>query len=88
MRLAAKPSEALFFMFQPLASASDASPAELRLAVRPAEFGASIDVIKRKGPTLGRTLTIAPDRGTLNDLVPKLLSLTTNDPVCEKGSLV
>lgn len=58
MQLAAKTSEALFFMFRPLASAADASPAELRLTVRPAESGVSIDVIKRRGPTLGRTLTI------------------------------
>jgi protein ImuA len=58
MQLAAKTSEALFFMLRPIASAVDASPAELRLAIRPSDTGVSIDVVKRKGPALGNTIAI------------------------------
>jgi protein ImuA len=58
MQLAAKTSETLFFMFRPILSAADPSPAELRLALRPDESGVSIEVIKRKGPMLGKVLTI------------------------------
>jgi len=57
--LAAQSAETLFFLFRPIASAQDASPATLRLTVRPATNGVSIEVIKRKGPIRSGTLTIA-----------------------------
>jgi protein ImuA len=56
--LAARTSEILLFMIRPLACAADASPAELRLALRPIERGVSIDLIKRKGPTLAAPIDI------------------------------
>jgi len=48
--LASQTSDTLFIVVRPLASVQDASPAALRLALRPAEDGISVDVVKRKGP--------------------------------------
>ncbi|HJQ18411.1 MAG TPA: hypothetical protein VJ859_15590, partial [Allosphingosinicella sp.] len=42
--------ETLFFMMRPLAAASDASPAPLRLSVRLASGGINIGFVKRPGP--------------------------------------
>ncbi len=50
LHLAAQGGETLFFMFRPLAAAQDASPAPLRLALRPAAGGIEIDFVKRRGP--------------------------------------
>jgi len=43
---------------RPLASAPDASPASLRITIRPAEGGVSVEVIKRKGPISAHPLVI------------------------------
>jgi protein ImuA len=48
--LAAQSSETLFAIVRQLACAQDASPASLRLTVRPAADGVAIELIKRKGP--------------------------------------
>jgi protein ImuA len=58
LHLAAQSAETLFLMVRPLASATDSSPATLRLAVRPAGDGIVVDVIKRKGPIRADTLSI------------------------------
>ncbi len=50
LHLAAQHGETLFFMLRPLAAAQDASPAPLRLALRPAAGGMNIDFVKRRGP--------------------------------------
>lgn len=50
LHLAAQCGDTLFFMFRPLAAAQDASPAPLRLALRPAAGGLDIDFVKRRGP--------------------------------------
>jgi protein ImuA len=50
LHLAAQSGETLFFMLRPLAAAQDASPAPLRLGLRPAVGGIEIDFIKRRGP--------------------------------------
>lgn len=50
LHLAAQQSETLFYMLRPLASAQDASPAVLRLALRPALGGIDLEFIKRRGP--------------------------------------
>ncbi|WP_244744707.1 translesion DNA synthesis-associated protein ImuA [Paraburkholderia terricola] len=59
LHLAAQASETLLVLMRPLASAQDASPATLRLAVRPANGGLVVDVVKRRGPTRTETLSIA-----------------------------
>jgi protein ImuA len=48
--LASQSSDALFFFVRPLAQAQDASPAALRLSVRPAKDAVAVGIIKRKGP--------------------------------------
>lgn len=58
LHLSAQSGNALLFMMRPLSVARDASPAELRIAVRPAEQGAAIQIIKRKGPTFEGELMI------------------------------
>jgi protein ImuA len=50
LHLAAQSGDTLFFMLRPLAAAQDASPAPLRLGLRPAVGGIEIDFIKRRGP--------------------------------------
>ncbi|MBI3231241.1 MAG: translesion DNA synthesis-associated protein ImuA [Burkholderiales bacterium] len=50
LHLAAQQSQSLFCLLRPLSVARDASPAILRLALRPAPFGLRIEFIKRRGP--------------------------------------
>jgi protein ImuA len=50
LHLAAQAGETLFFLMRPLAAGQDASPAPLRLALRPQAGGVEIDFIKRRGP--------------------------------------
>ena len=50
LHLAAQSADTLFFMVRPLAVASDASPAPLRLAIRPARGGVNVEFVKRRGP--------------------------------------
>ena len=52
LHLAAQGSDMLFFMLRPLAQAQQASPAPLRLRLRPAVAGVHIDIVKRRGPAL------------------------------------
>lgn len=50
LHLAAQGGETLFCMLRPLATAQDASPAPLRLSLRPAPGGVEIGFVKRRGP--------------------------------------
>lgn len=50
LHLAAQQGETLFFNLRPLATEIDASPAPLRLSVRPAAGGINIGFVKRQGP--------------------------------------
>ncbi|XGA69646.1 translesion DNA synthesis-associated protein ImuA [Duganella sp. BuS-21] len=50
LNLAAQGTETWLWLVRPLAAASDPSPSPLRLALRPAFGGVSVDIIKRKGP--------------------------------------
>ncbi|KDR38984.1 translesion DNA synthesis-associated protein ImuA [Caballeronia glathei] len=58
LHLAAQTSETLFFMFRPLASASDTSPAPLRIAVRPGRDSVALDFVKRRGPNRDEPLIV------------------------------
>jgi hypothetical protein len=58
LHLAAQSSETLFIMVRPIASAKDASPAILRLALRPSADGLTIDIVKRRGPSRAEPLSI------------------------------
>lgn len=56
LHLAAQSGETLFVMFRSMASAMDASPAPLRLSLRPAQGGLDIGFVKRRGPHYDGTL--------------------------------
>ncbi len=50
LNLVAQGADTWFWLIRPLPHCSDASPSPLRLALRPAFGGVSIDVVKRRGP--------------------------------------
>ena len=50
LHLAAQSGEALFYVLRPLSAAQDASPAPLRLSLRPAAGGINVEFVKRRGP--------------------------------------
>jgi hypothetical protein len=56
LHLAAQAGETLFFLMRPLAAAQDASPARLRLDLRPQPGGIEISFVKRRGPQRDKTL--------------------------------
>jgi hypothetical protein len=56
LQLAAASGSTLFFALQPLNTQYQASPATLRIAVRPLDDGVSADIVKRKGPKLDRPI--------------------------------
>jgi protein ImuA len=58
LHLAAQSSETLFVMMRPLAVAASASPALLRLAVRPHGDGISVEIVKRRGPVRAEPVSI------------------------------
>jgi protein ImuA len=58
LHLAARSSTSLFYVFRPTRAGKDASPAELRIAVRPVEEGVCVDIVKRKGPQFEGELII------------------------------
>lgn len=50
LHLAAQSGDTLLFLMRPLAAAQDASPAPLRLSLRPAAGGIELGFVKRRGP--------------------------------------
>jgi protein ImuA len=50
LHLAAQSSDMLFWMMRPLSATREASPAPLRLCLRPAAGGLDIEILKRRGP--------------------------------------
>ncbi|MBX9794146.1 MAG: translesion DNA synthesis-associated protein ImuA [Burkholderiaceae bacterium] len=50
LNLAAQSTDTWLWLIRPLAAAVDASPSPLRIALRPALGGVSVDIIKRRGP--------------------------------------
>ncbi|TFW36178.1 translesion DNA synthesis-associated protein ImuA [Massilia horti] len=56
LHLAAQSGQTLFFMLRPLAAAQDASPAPLRLSLKPAAGGIDIGFVKRRGPARDASL--------------------------------
>lgn len=50
LHLAAQSAETWLWLLRPISAAVDASPASLRMALRPAWGGVSVDIIKRRGP--------------------------------------
>jgi len=50
LNLAAQSTDTWLWLLRPIAAAADASPSPLRMTLRPAAGGVSVDIIKRKGP--------------------------------------
>lgn len=50
LHLAAQSGDTLLFLMRPLAAAQDASPAPLRLSLRPVAGGIALGFVKRRGP--------------------------------------
>lgn len=63
LHLAAQGSSTMFWMLRPLSASEHASPAPLRLALRPAPAGIAVDIVKRRGPVSDRPvyLPLAPE---------------------------
>ena len=59
LNLAAQTTDTWFWLMRPMACGADASPAPLRLALRPAVGGVSLDIIKRRGPRSDTRLFVA-----------------------------
>lgn len=50
LNLAAQSTDTWLWLMRPLAAAMDASPSPLRISLRPAFGGVSVEIVKRKGP--------------------------------------
>lgn len=62
LNLAAQTTETWFWLMRPMTSAAEPSPASLRLGLRPALGGVTIEVLKRRGPQAAHPLFIVlPD---------------------------
>jgi protein ImuA len=58
LNLAAQSTDTWLWLVRPLSAAVDASPAPLRIALRPSAGGVMADIVKRKGPHCERPLFI------------------------------
>lgn len=59
LHLAAQESDTVFWMIRHLSHAQDASPAPLRLGLRPANGGIEVTFVKRRGPYTEMPLTLS-----------------------------
>ena len=58
LNLAAQTTETWFWFMRPLACASEASPAPLRLALRAAHSGVALSIVKRRGPSADGSILV------------------------------
>jgi protein ImuA len=58
LNLAAQTTDTWLWLVRPFSCRTDASPAPLRIALRPALGGVSLEIVKRRGPQLHNTLFI------------------------------
>ncbi|WP_249222667.1 translesion DNA synthesis-associated protein ImuA [Noviherbaspirillum sp. L7-7A] len=83
LHLAAQGSTTMFWMLRPLSAAEQASPAPLRLALRPAPAGIAIDIIKRRGPVVDRPVYLA----LRPDAAPSLTSTRSHHASMDRHAL-
>jgi protein ImuA len=83
LHLAAREGTALFFVMRHLSEARDASPAELRIAVRAAESGANVEILKRKGPRFEGSIDLQLSAGAML-LSPRGRVRRTRTPVARE----
>jgi len=58
LHLAAQSTDTWLWLMRPLSARMDSSPAQLRIALRPAAGGVSLKIVKRRGPLSGQRLFI------------------------------
>jgi protein ImuA len=58
LHLAAQSTDTWLWLMRPLAAQMDASPAQLRIALRPAAGGVALNIVKRRGPNAPQLLFI------------------------------
>lgn len=58
LHLAAQAADTVFWLMRPMAAMQDASPSPLRLALKPAQAGALVQFVKRRGPVREDTLFV------------------------------
>ena len=62
LNLAAQSTDTWLWLLRPRSACADASPSQLRIALRPAYAGITLDITKRRGPVLDHSLFVAlPD---------------------------
>lgn len=71
LHLAAQQGETLFFIMRPLGAETDASPATLRLSVRPVFGGINIGFVKRQGPQRDEPLFLPLEVGSTRRVLVK-----------------
>ena len=71
LHLAAQQGETLFFLMRPIAAATDASPAPLRLSLTPAHGGLNIKFVKRQGPVRDEALFLPMQAAPNARLLPQ-----------------
>jgi protein ImuA len=81
LHLAAQSGDTLFCMLRPLACAQDASPAVLRLSVRPAPGGIDIGFAKRRGPQRDLPLFLPLQPSPVYLPAPAFLPVPASSPV-------
>ena len=59
LNLAAQSTDTWFWLMRPLSCRLDSSPAPLRIALRPAAGGVSLEIVKRRGPHCEESLFVA-----------------------------
>lgn len=71
LHLAAQAGETLFFLLRPLAAEQYASPAPLRLSLRPAPGGLDVGFVKRQGPARDDALFLPMENGAVRPAQPR-----------------
>jgi protein ImuA len=74
LHLAAQDTDMLFWIIRPLSAAQDASPSPLRLGLRPARQGITVDFVKRRGAVRDTPLLVQ-----LHDLAAPLTTVSNSD---------
>ena len=90
LQLAAQASDTLCWLLRPLSASDIASPAPLRIALRPLAGGVQLDVLKRRGPPCalpihvfwtGRDSRVAALKHSANEASDALLDRRHPDPI-------
>jgi protein ImuA len=90
LHLAAQASDIVFWLIRPFAAAVDASPAPLRLALRPVPGGIHLEIVKRRGPRRAAPLFLPFDplsaaHSSFNELDHALVDRPPSAPVAARN---